>query len=81
MEKRFSLFEQRRRTAEEMLELIEELDRILLRQQGPYVQERHEQLQRRLENLRAEIGFLREAQSLAGTVRRRAVKKKTTARD
>ena len=65
MEKSFSLFESRRKIVEEVLELLTELDRILLGQHGPFVQERHEQLQQRIADARAEIEFLREGQARA----------------
>ena len=69
MEKTFSIFESRRKIVEEVLELLTELDRILLDQHGPFVQERHEQLQQRIADARAEIEFLREGQAKADAKR------------
>ena len=54
---------------EEVLKLLTELDRILLGQHGPFVQERHEQLQQRIADAQAEIEFLREGQAQADAKR------------
>ena len=72
MEKSFSILENRRKSVEDMLELLLELDQILYKPDGlPYVLERHEQMQRKIAGAREEIAFLMEEIALAEAKRQR----------
>ena len=71
MEKSFSIFENRRQTIEDKLELLLELDQILYHPDGaPYVLERHEQMKYQISAAREEIAFLVEQEKLIETKRR-----------
>ena len=71
MEKSFSVFENRRKSIEDKLELLLELDQILYHPDGaPYVLERHEQMMHQISAAREEIAFLVEQEKLIEAKRR-----------